>query len=143
MCALALSDECINNSPSSADALTQVKTSQVLSEEDMIMLGDIKCDGGTQFASVLRNELLEAASEPMLSMMELRKEDIDPAGVTSLPMLVASVKYKNSSKVRLIMSELFELKGMICSLFIIIIIIINEHTNAVKIVYDHAVYVMG
>ena len=64
------------------------------------MLGEIKCDGGTQFAGVLREELLEAVGDPMLSMMELRKEDLDPSGVAALPMLVASVKFKNNPKVR-------------------------------------------
>ena len=64
------------------------------------MLGEIKCDGGAQFAGVLREELLDAVGDPMLSMMELRKEDLDPSGVAALPMLVASVKFKNNPKVR-------------------------------------------
>jgi len=96
---LGLSDACIDNSPNCAEAMTTVKVGKPLSEEDMIMLGEIKCDGGSQFARVLREELLEAIGDPMLSMMELREEDKDPSGVSSLPMLVASVKFKNHPKV--------------------------------------------
>ena len=94
-----LSDACIDSSPNCADAMTTVKVGKPLSEEDMILLGEIKCDGGSQFASVLRAELLEAIGDPMLSMMELREEDKDPSGVSSLPMLVGSIKFKNNPKV--------------------------------------------
>ena len=63
------------------------------------MLGEIQLDDGSQFSSILREHLYSLVGDPMLSMLDLRQEDIEPGGVDTVTMLVASVKYKNNPKV--------------------------------------------
>ena len=94
-----LSPECYNSSPSSHEAVKAFSSGDVR-EDDLIMIGEIKCDGGELFATVIREELLGIVSDPMLSILELRKEDVDSAGVDTPTMLVASVKFKTNPKVR-------------------------------------------
>ena len=83
----------------SIDAMTVINSGKPLREEDLMLIGEIKCDGGEQFSYMLREELLGIVGDPMLSMLEMRKEDIDPSGVSTLSMLVASAKFKSNPKV--------------------------------------------
>jgi len=68
-------------------------------EDDLIMIGEIQQEDGSQFSVVLREHLLELVGDPMLSMLDLREEDKEPGGMGTVTMMVASVKYKNSPKV--------------------------------------------
>lgn len=68
-------------------------------EDDLIMIGDIQLEDGTQFSSVIREHLLSLVGNPMLSMMDLREDDLEPGGVDTVTMLVASAKFKNNPKV--------------------------------------------
>ena len=68
-------------------------------EDDLIMIGEIQLEDGSQFFSVIREHLLSLMGDPMFSMLDLREEDIEPGGVTTVDMLVASAKFKDSSKV--------------------------------------------
>ena len=48
---------------------------------------------------MIREHLLSLVGDPMLSMLDLRDEDMEPGGVTTVAMLVASAKFKNNPKV--------------------------------------------
>ncbi len=52
-----------------------------------------------QFSFVIREHLLSLVGDPMLSMLDLREEDIEPGGIDTVTMLVASAKFKNNPKV--------------------------------------------
>ena len=63
------------------------------------MIGNIQLEDGSQFSSVIREHLLSLVRDPMLSMLDLREEDIEPRGVTTVAMLVDSAKFKNNPTV--------------------------------------------
>ena len=63
------------------------------------MIGEIQLEDGSQFSSVIREHLLSLVRDPMLSMLDLREEDIEPGGVATVAMLVASAKFKNNPTV--------------------------------------------
>lgn len=94
----ALPPECLRNSPECVDAIVTISSGNTR-EDDLIMVGEIQLEDGTQFSSVIREHLLSLVGNPMLSMLDLREEDLEPGGVDTVTMLVASAKFKNNPKV--------------------------------------------
>ena len=96
----ALPPECLRNSPECVDAMVTIARGGDIREDDLIMIGEItQQEDGVQFSSVIREHLLSLVGDPMLSMLDLREEDMQPGGVDTVTMLVASAKYKNNPKV--------------------------------------------
>ena len=94
----ALPAECLRNSPECVDAIVAISKGDIR-EDELIMIGEIQLEDQTQFASVIREHLLSLVGDPMLSMLDLREEDLQPGGVDTVTMLVASAKFKNNPKV--------------------------------------------
>lgn len=88
----------MRNSPECVDAMVTIAGDNIR-EDDLIMIGEIQLEDGSQFSSVIREHLLSLMGDPMLSMLDLREEDLEPGGVTTVTMLVASAKFKNNPKV--------------------------------------------
>ena len=63
------------------------------------MIGELILEDGAQFSTVIRTHLLSLVGDPMLSMLDLRSEDLDQGGVDTVTKLVGSVNFKNNPKV--------------------------------------------
>ena len=95
----AVPPDCLRKNPGCVDSMVAISSGKEIREDDLIIIGEIKLENETQFFSVIRRHLLDLIGDPMLSMLEMRAEDVDPSGVETVTMLVASANFKNNPKV--------------------------------------------
>ena len=95
----ALPAESLKTSPECVDSIVTITHGGSIREDDLILIGELVLEDGAQFSTVIRTHLLSLIGDPMLSMLDLRSEDLDQEGVDTVTKLVGSVNFKNNPKV--------------------------------------------